>query len=175
MKLRGNTSGAAWVNLSGFSRELLKEIRIEVMHFIKRHVETAAWHFAVGAAKVHRTLFGFRSNHRIVWLRLPRRLALLTMESTSLQVWVKLNFLKSARRAETLLVSGGNIDRRTGAFFFGFRAFKDNDFSGHDWARLRVFARAANVIGKRKFSTEYFNRRLRPVLPLLFRRVRRVK
>ena len=157
MEFRGNPCRATRVNLSGLGRELLQEVGIEVIHFLKRHVETAAWHLAVGAAKVHGALFCFRSNHRIVWLGLPfSGSALLAVESAALEVGIKLHFFQSTRSTKALLVSGGNIDGRTGAFFFGFRAFKDDNFSGHDWASLRVFREGGKFNRILKFLNRIF-------------------
>lgn len=174
MKLRGNTCRATWVNLSGLRGELLQKVRVQVVHLGKRHVETSAWHLAVGAAKVHRALFCFRSNHKIVWLSLPvKGLALLAMQGASLEVGIKLHFFQSARSAKTLLVSCGNIDRGTGAFFFGFRAFKDNNVSGHDWASLRVFREGGKISRITKFLNRNFIRRLKRALRRLFRRGQR--
>src|SRR6056297_3070640 len=105
MKLRGDTSRAAGINLAGLGRELLHESGIEVVHILERHVETATWHLAVCAAKVHRTLFCFRSNHRIVWLRLPGPgSALLAMKSAALEVGIKLHFFQSTGSPKALLV-----------------------------------------------------------------------
>ena len=60
-----NTGGATWVNLSGLRRELFEEVRVEVIHFIKRYIETATWHPAVGTTEIHRALFVLWSGHEI--------------------------------------------------------------------------------------------------------------
>ncbi len=60
------------------------------------------------------------------------RLALLTVEGTTLQIRVEFDFFKSARSPETLFVTCGYVDRWTGAFFFGFRAFEYDYVSWHE-------------------------------------------
>lgn len=59
------------------------------------------------------------------------KLTLFAVKGATLQVRIEFHFLKTPRSPEALLVPGGNVDGRTLAFFFRFRAFKDDDFSWH--------------------------------------------
>lgn len=63
-------------------------------------------------------------------------LALLTVKSAALQVGIEFDLLKTTGSAETLFVTGRDIDGWTSAFLFGLGAFQDDDFSWHGLIRL---------------------------------------
>lgn len=53
------------------------------------------------------------------------------MQSATTQEGIELDFLKTSRGAEALLIASGNVAGSRLSFSLGFRAFKDNDVSGH--------------------------------------------
>lgn len=135
VELCRNSSRAARIDLAGLSREFAEELGIEVADLLRGNVEAPTRHAAVGAAEIDSSLFGFRA-HDIEVFQVPgKESALLAVESAALEVGVELNLLETTRGPQTLLVAGRDIDGGTGAFFLGFRAFEDDDFSGHGSCR----------------------------------------
>lgn len=53
------------------------------------------------------------------------------MEGAALEIGIELHLLETTRRAEAFLIARRNIDGGACAFFLGFGAFKNDDFSWH--------------------------------------------
>lgn len=63
MELGGNSGRAPGIDLAGLSREFAEKFRIEIADLIGLDVVATAWHAAVRAAHVDRSLFGFRTHN----------------------------------------------------------------------------------------------------------------
>ena len=73
MKLGRNTGGATGVNLAGIGREVPEELGVQVIHLLRRDVETTTGHAPVGAAKVDGSLFSFGAHSTWYDKRLAQR------------------------------------------------------------------------------------------------------
>ena len=61
-----DTCCAPGINFARIGREVPEELRIQVIHLVRRDVKATARHAPVGAAEVDGSLFGFRAHSSFV-------------------------------------------------------------------------------------------------------------
>ena len=123
VELCGNSGDAAWKNLSGFSRELAKKIRIGADHLIGRNVMPATRHHAVRLTEIDTASYCFWLGHE--------KLAEFAVKSAALEEVIEFHFLQTARSAQALFIARSDVTGRRLALSLGFGAFKNNDLAWH--------------------------------------------
>ena len=102
VKLGGDSGHAARQDLAGFAGELAEQVRVGVDHLIDRDIIPADGHSAVGLAEGDTTFDCFRFGHK-------RSLAEFAMEGAAFQEMVEFHLFETSGRAETFLVTRGDV------------------------------------------------------------------
>lgn len=132
MQLGGYARNAAGKNLSCFGSELRQKLWIEHIDLLYGDIVTTTRHLTIASAKTNTAFRCFRfCRHGLKSSETLEGLAHFAMQRTTAEEGIILYLLKTARRAEALLVARSDVTGRRLSFGLSLGAFKDNDVSWH--------------------------------------------